>query len=81
MTNRPKMAHCELNLLGLRCPEPIMLIRKIMRNMQSGETVYIIADDPASVRDITSYCRHLDHQLIHKQTDHTPYEYWIRKGE
>ncbi len=37
-----------LDALGLRCPEPVMMVRKTVRNMQPGETLLIIAD--ASVR-------------------------------
>ena len=35
-----------LDALGLRCPEPVMMVRKTVRNMQPGETLLIIADDP-----------------------------------
>ncbi|VEA74530.1 tRNA 5-methylaminomethyl-2-thiouridine synthase TusA [Salmonella enterica subsp. arizonae] len=41
-----------LDALGLRCPEPVMMVRKTVRNMQTGETLLIIADDPATTRDI-----------------------------
>ncbi len=43
-----------LDALGLRCPEPVMMVRKTVRNMQPGETLLIIADDPATTRDIPS---------------------------
>ena len=33
-----------LDALGLRCPEPVMMVRKTVRNMQPGETLLIIAD-------------------------------------
>ncbi len=36
-----------LDALGLRCPEPVMMVRKTVRNMQPGETLLIVADDPA----------------------------------
>ena len=34
-----------LDALGLRCPEPVMMVRKTVRHMQEGETLLIIADD------------------------------------
>jgi TusA-related sulfurtransferase len=37
-----------LDAQGLRCPEPVMMVRKTVRNMQTGETLLIIADDPAT---------------------------------
>ncbi len=44
-----------LDALGLRCPEPVMMVRKTVRNMPVGETLLIIADDPATTRDILGF--------------------------
>ena len=46
-----------LDARGLRCPEPVMMVRKTVRGMSEGETLLIIADDPATTRDIPSFCR------------------------
>ncbi|QIM62453.1 tRNA 2-thiouridine(34) synthase TusA [Pasteurellaceae bacterium Orientalotternb1] len=69
-----------LDTLGLRCPEPVMLTRKTIRNMQNGEVLLIIADDPATTRDIPSFCQFMDHQLLQSETAEKPYRYWVRKG-
>ena len=45
-----------LDAQGLRCPEPVMMVRKTVRNMQTGETLLIVADDPATTRDIPGFC-------------------------
>ena len=65
---------------GLRCPEPVMMIRKTIRSMQPGEVLLIIADDPATKRDVPNFCEFMDHQLLKVSTDATPYSYWIKKG-
>ncbi len=70
----------KLDAQGLRCPEPVMMVRKTIRNMQDGETLLVLADDPSTTRDIPSFCRFMDHQLIQAQTDQLPYQYMIRKG-
>ena len=69
-----------LDLLGLRCPEPVMMVRKTIRGMMDGETLLVIADDPATTRDIPSFCRFMDHTLVNLETADTPYRYLIRKG-
>lgn len=69
-----------LDALGLRCPEPVMMIRLKVRKMQQGETLTIIADDPATTRDVPSFCRFMEHTLVASQTDKVPYVYLIRKG-
>lgn len=47
-----------LDALGLRCPEPVMMVRKTVRTMPVGETLLIIADDrppPAISRILPLY--------------------------
>lgn len=70
----------QLDTLGLRCPEPVMMIRLKIRQMQEGDSLEIIADDPATTRDIPSFCRFMDHRLEFSATAHPPYRYVIRKG-
>ncbi|HIP76658.1 MAG TPA: sulfurtransferase TusA [Psychromonas hadalis] len=70
----------ELDAMGLRCPEPVMVVRKAIRKMQAGEQIVIIADDPSTTRDIPSFCRFMDHQLIDSQINEKPYRYVIQKG-
>ena len=49
-----------LDTMGLRCPEPVMLVRKNIRHLNEGEVLLIIADDPATTRDIPSFCQFMD---------------------
>ena len=74
------MINQTLDTLGLRCPEPVMLVRKQIRHMQDGEVLLIIADDPATTRDIPSFCQFMDHPLLHSETEQPPFKYWVRKG-
>lgn len=69
-----------LDTLGLRCPEPVMMVRKTIRTMQPGETLLIIADDPATTRDIPGFCRFMEHQLVSQETTQIPFQYLIKKG-
>lgn len=57
-----------------------MLTRKTIRQMKDGEVLLIIADDPATTRDIPSFCQFMDHQLLKSETATTPYQYWVKKG-
>ena len=68
-----------LDALGLRCPEPVMMIRKSIRSMKVGETLLVIADDPATVRDIPSFCRFMGHELIEQQTADMPFQFLVKK--
>lgn len=79
-TTEFKNANATLDALGLRCPEPIMMIRKQVRHMNDGETLLVIADDPATTRDIPGFCEFMDHTLVTSQTEELPFQYLIKKG-
>lgn len=70
----------QLDAVGLRCPEPVMMVRKMMRSLEDGQYLRVIADDQSTTRDIPSFCRFMDHQLIEAQIDSVPYQYLIKKG-
>ncbi len=69
-----------LDAIGLRCPEPVMMVRKTVRKMADGETLLVTADDPSTTRDIPSFCQFMDHTLVASETEQAPYRYLIRKG-
>lgn len=69
-----------LDALGLRCPEPVMMVRLTIRKMASGETLLIKCDDPSTTRDIPSFCRFMEHELIAKNVNKTPYLFVIKKN-
>jgi tRNA 2-thiouridine synthesizing protein A len=69
-----------LDAIGLRCPEPVMMVRLNIRKMTSGETLLITCDDPSTTRDIPSFCRFMEHDLIAKKVDEKPYLFVIKKG-
>ncbi|OIV47383.1 sulfurtransferase TusA [Sodalis sp. TME1] len=69
-----------LDARGLRCPEPVMMVRKAVRHMADGQTLLIIADDPATTRDIPGFCRFMEHTLLVQATEQLPYRYLLRKG-
>jgi len=68
-----------LDAIGLRCPEPVMMVRMNIRKIACGETLLVKCDDPASTRDIPSFCRFMEHQLVAQQIDEKPYLYVIKK--
>jgi tRNA 2-thiouridine synthesizing protein A len=80
MFNSFPKADQQLDTLGLRCPEPVMLIRQQIRKMQQDELLLVIADDPATTRDVPKFCLFMDHQLISQFTETKPFWYLIKKG-
>ncbi|VFP82804.1 sulfurtransferase TusA [Candidatus Erwinia haradaeae] len=69
-----------LNTQGLRCPEPLMMIRKTMRNIKDGDILLILSDDPATIHDIPNFCRFMEHSLVATSVEILPYKFLIKKG-
>ncbi|MDM7861992.1 sulfurtransferase TusA [Alteromonas sp. ASW11-36] len=69
-----------LDAIGLRCPEPVMMVRLNIRKMADGETLGVVADDHSTTRDIPSFCRFMHHTLVASDIQKAPYRYIIRKG-
>ncbi len=69
-----------LDAVGLRCPEPVMMVRLNIRKMADGETLSVVADDHSTTRDIPSFCRFMHHTLVASDIQKNPYRFIIRKG-
>jgi len=80
MSNSEFQADHQLDALGLRCPEPVMMVRLNIRKIASGETLLVVADDPSTTRDIPSFCRFMEHELVAQQVETTPFQYLIKKS-
>lgn len=76
------MSECDsqLDTCGLFCPEPVMMLHGKIRDMAAGETVEVLATDPATVRDIPKFCTFLGHELVSQEESGEHYIYRIRKG-
>lgn len=68
-----------LDTCGLRCPEPVMMLHKKIREMSSQHTVKIIATDPSTERDIPKFCHFLGHTLLAHNSDGNHFYYWVKK--
>ena len=48
--------------------------------MNEGEVLLILADDPATTRDIPSFCQFMEHTLLASETQDAPFKYWVKKA-
>lgn len=53
-----------LDLRGLKCPLPVLRIRKHLRGVASGVRIRVETTDPMAVIDIPHFCREDGHQLL-----------------
>jgi len=53
-----------VDCLGLFCPEPVFKTRMQLDEMKIGETLEIIADDPAAKSDIENLAQNLGQEVL-----------------
>ena len=71
--------HRELDVKGLNCPLPILRTKKVLAEMQSGQTVRVLATDPGSVKDFEAFARQTGNELVNSGENAGVYEYVLKR--
>jgi len=58
-----------LNLIGLKCPLPILKISKKFKEIKIGDIINAKCDDPKSENDINNLCKSIRIKLIKKESE------------
>jgi tRNA 2-thiouridine synthesizing protein A len=58
----------ELDVRGLNCPLPILKAKKALTDMQSGQTLRVVATDAGSVRDFQAFAKQTGNELLAQET-------------
>jgi TusA-related sulfurtransferase len=64
---------------GLACPMPVLLARKGIDEIESGQVMRVESTDAGSKSDIPSWTRDMGHELMESETEGPVYTYTIRK--
>jgi tRNA 2-thiouridine synthesizing protein A len=70
----------EVDAVGLLCPLPVLKARKRLNDLQTGQILCLLADDPAAVIDVPHFCSEAGHELVQSEEAGTARRYLIRKG-
>lgn len=70
------MAHHELDCRGMKCPMPMVKLFKKNNTIDVGDTLEMIADDPAFLQDIKAWCEQTGNELVEVNTKGN--ETWVR---
>ncbi|MEX2705803.1 MAG: sulfurtransferase TusA family protein [Candidatus Freyrarchaeum guaymaensis] len=68
-----------LNVIGLYCPEPIFRTKEEIENLEIGQVLEILVDDPAAEEDITRWAKRTGHQLLKFEKDGRILRFLIKK--
>jgi TusA-related sulfurtransferase len=58
----------EVDARGLNCPLPILKAKKALAEMQSGQTLRVVATDAGSMRDFQAFAKQTGNELLEQQT-------------
>lgn len=70
---------CELDSTGLLCPLPVLKIRKKLKEMQKGDILRVMADDPAAIVDIPHYCHESGDKILRQDISDEEQIYLLMK--
>ena len=62
-------ANRTLDCMGLYCPEPVFKTRMELDELNVGEVLEVVADDPAAEEDIRSLVKNLGQELLEVRRD------------
>lgn len=75
----------QIDARGLRCPEPLMLVRNKVRELLPGDLLHVLATDPTTERDLEHFCQFMKHEYVRFQRggwegDEQVLQFWIKKS-
>ena len=66
-----------IDATGLKCPEPVMMLRNALRRVDAGTCLKLVATDPSTLRDIPTMCRFMHHKLVSQDELDGRYEFVV----
>jgi TusA-related sulfurtransferase len=73
------MADKEIDTSGLNCPLPILKAKKALTELQSGQTLKVIATDPGSWRDFEAFARQTGNELVSQEKTASNFVYLLKR--
>ena len=71
----------EIDVVGLRCPLPVLKLKKRIEPLQPGSLVRLKTSDPTTLKDVPAYCDLAGHEVVATHSTETPYEFLIRMAD
>jgi cysteine desulfurase len=68
-----------LDCRGRSCPVPVIELAKAMREVEIGDVVEVLSDDPAAALDIPAWCRMREQEYVGEQPRDVGNAYRVRR--
>lgn len=70
----------ELNLIGEKCPKPIIMARHSLKAMLPGQILKVISTDPMSVDDFQIFAKMNNIKIVEQQQNDGKYCFYLKKN-
>lgn len=68
-----------LDTKGMNCPLPILKTKKAITMIAEGESLEVLATDPAAVQDFEAFARSTGNELVEWNEDDGVFRFLIKK--
>ena len=69
-----------LDATGLLCPEPVFRARRCLAEMEAGQVLEVLADDPLAEIDFTVFCEQTGHEMLVCDQHEEGLKFLVRKA-
>ena len=70
-----------LDCFGLYCPEPLFQTREQMDDLEAGEILEVLSDDPAAEEDLKRFAKRTGNEIIVFENNEGRLRFLIKKGK
>ena len=70
-----------LDCVGLYCPEPLLQTRENIDQIEPGEILEVITDDPAAEEDLKRFAKRTGHEVVSFEKNNDQMRFLIMKRE
>jgi len=74
-----KKKQVKLDLIGLKCPVPVLKIAKNLKKIKVGDLLIVDVDDPKAENDIEELVKNINIKILHKVRQTNKLTYKIEK--
>ncbi len=64
---------------GLFCPMPIVKISRAIKEIEVGQVLEMLADDPGSKADMQAWARQTGHELVSMVEESGLFKFYVRR--
>lgn len=70
-----------LDTVGLFCPQPLFETRQAIEQIEVGEVLEVLSDDPAAESDLHAFAKRAGHEVVLFERDGDEMRFLIRRGK